>query len=216
VNVPTVNVPVGSAPAGNAPATSLAIGTGPVVNVPAGGGPVVSGPTLPGPTATGPIVTGPGPTSTGPAGTGPAGTGATGTGTAGTSGPAGPAPTAPTDAISLALDAVQQISLAAELSAAIPIQPVVHLSGNDVTLVALDPKLTAGVGIAVIFSPREESGTVLMTANRVLAPDTRTVAGAVFYPAAAAVTGNIFAQVQVVGNVIGAVSHVQPIWWSVM
>ena len=35
---------------------------------------------------------------------------------------------------------------------------------------------------------------MLMTANRVFAADTRTVAGAVFYPAFAAVTGNIFAQ----------------------
>jgi hypothetical protein len=33
-----------------------------------------------------------------------------------------------------------------------------------------------------------------MTANRVFASDTRTVAGALFYPAVAAVTGNIFAQ----------------------
>jgi hypothetical protein len=33
-----------------------------------------------------------------------------------------------------------------------------------------------------------------MTANRVFASDTRTVAGALFYPAVAAVTGNVFAQ----------------------
>jgi hypothetical protein len=107
---------------------------------------------------------------------------------------AGPtAPTAPTDAISLALDAIQKISLAAELAAAIQVQPVVHVSGNDVSLTVFDPN-TGGVGLAVAFSPNEESGTVLMTANRVSTADANSVAGAVFYPAAAAVTGNIFVQ----------------------
>ena len=43
-----------------------------------------------------------------------------GTGPGGTIGPTAPAPAAPTDAISLALDAVQQIALAAELSARHP------------------------------------------------------------------------------------------------
>jgi hypothetical protein len=121
-----------------------------------------------------------GPVGTGPVANPPAGT---------------PVPTVPVDVFSAALDAVQQISFAAELAAAITIQPVMHVSGNDVTLAAVDPNVAAGVGIAVIFSPRDASGAVLMTANRVFTADTRTVAGAVFYPATAAVTGNVFVQV---------------------
>lgn len=114
---------------------------------------------------------------------------------AGTADTTAPASTIPIDVFSAALETVQQISLAAELAAAITIQPVMHVSGNDVTLAAVDPNIASGVGIAVIFSPRDASGTVLMTANRVFTADIRTVAGAVFYPAIAAVTGNVFVQI---------------------
>ena len=47
----------------------------------------------------------------------------------------------------------------------------------------------------VVLSPRDESGTVLLTANRVITADTRTIAAGVLFPAAEAVTGNIFVQV---------------------
>jgi hypothetical protein len=165
----------GGGTAGNAPAASLAVGTGPV-----GTGPIGTGPVGTGPVGTGPVVTGPG----------------------GTTGPTAPAPTAPTDALARALDALQQISLAAELSLGDQIQPVVHICGNDVSLAPVaDQQSADGPGIAVIFSPKEASGTVLITANRVLTGDARAVAGAVWYPAIAAVTGNVFAQTG--GDVFG-------------
>jgi hypothetical protein len=50
------------------------------------------------------------------------------------------------------------------------------------------------VGIAVVLSPGAGGGTVLMTANRVVTPDTRTEAAAIMFPTVAAVTGNVFQQ----------------------
>jgi Family of unknown function (DUF6519) len=134
----------------------------------------------------------PGGGTAGPVVTAPVGTGPVGTGPGGTTSPTAPAPT---DALSRALDALQQISLAAELSLVDQIHPVVHLCGNDVSLAPVaDQQSADGPGIAVIFPQGEDSATVLMTANRVLTGDARAVAGAVWYPAIAAVTGNIFAQ----------------------
>jgi len=66
-----------------------------------------------------------------------------------------------------------------------------------VSLASIEANATTtvpGIGIAVVLSPRDESGTVLLTANRVLTADARTIAAALLYPAVAAVTGNAFVQ----------------------
>jgi hypothetical protein len=96
----------------------------------------------------------------------------------------------PTFAASLTL--VQDVAVAAEV-AGTKLTPVLHIAGNDVALAATGA--APGVGVAVVLSPRDNlGGTVLMTANRVVTADARTEAGAILYPAVAAVTGNVFLQ----------------------
>jgi hypothetical protein len=90
-----------------------------------------------------------------------------------------------------ALNQVRDMSIAAEL-AGVTLLPILHLSGNDVALIAT--QTTPGVGIAVVLSPGAGGGTVLMTANRVVTADTRTEAAAILFPTVAAVTGNVFLQ----------------------
>lgn len=115
-------------------------------------------------------------------------TAAPATGTA----PAAPAAAPAIDAnLNTALNQVRDMSIAAEL-AGVTLLPVLHLSGNDVALIAT--QTTPGVGIAVVLSPGGGGGTVLMTANRVVTPDTRTEAAAILFPTVAAVTGNVFLQ----------------------
>ena len=41
------------------------------------------------------------------------------------------------------------------------------------------------------MSPRDDVGMVLLTANRVICPDSRTSAATLFFPTEAAVTGNV-------------------------
>ena len=93
--------------------------------------------------------------------------------------------------LNMALNQVRDMSIAAEL-AGVTLTPVLHLTGNDVALIAT--QTTPGVGIAVVLSPGTGGGTVLMTANRVVTADTRTEAAAILFPTVAAVTGNVFLQ----------------------
>jgi hypothetical protein len=97
------------------------------------------------------------------------------------------------DQIVESLGTVQEIALAAELAAK-EMTPVLHISGNDVTLVSTEAAAMPGIGIAVVLSPNDQTGTVVMAANRVLTADVRTIAAATLFPAAAAVTGNTFMQ----------------------
>jgi hypothetical protein len=91
-----------------------------------------------------------------------------------------------------ALDMVRDTSIAAEI-AGTRLAPVLHIAGNDVSLIATGT--TPGVGIAVVLAPRDDAtGMVLMTANRVVTADTRTEAAAILFPVVAAVTGNVFLQ----------------------
>jgi len=146
--------------------------------------------------------------------------------------PAAAAPGIPSDlteTIKASLANLQEIAISAEVADTV-VPPVLHISGNDVSLAAVDAKLMPGVGIATVFSPRDESGTVLLTGNRVVTADVRTSAGAVLFPTAAAVTGNMFMQtgdaraqaaafvslseftapVEVIGNVIVTTSLIVP------
>jgi hypothetical protein len=103
------------------------------------------------------------------------------------------------DTLVKSLDVVREISLAAAAAGA-ALAPILHISGNDVGLASAGLVLAdgspalPGIGIAVVLSPRDESGTVLLTANRVLTADPQTRAAALLYPAAAAVTGNVLMQ----------------------
>jgi hypothetical protein len=138
------------------------------------------------------------------------------------------------DKIKVSLATLQGIAIAAEMSDTV-VPPVLHISGNDVSLAAVDATLAPGIGIAAIFSPRDENGTVLLCANRVLTADPRTTAAAVLFPTAEAVTGNVFMQptgegakertqspafvslaeasvpVEVMGNVIVVASFILPV-----
>ena len=97
-----------------------------------------------------------------------------------------------------ALNLVRDVSIAAEIVATTLI-PVLHVAGNDVTLVATGT--TPGIGIAVVLSPRDDSyGVVLMTANRVVTADARTEAAALLFPTTAAVTGNVLLQTGATGD----------------
>jgi hypothetical protein len=89
------------------------------------------------------------------------------------------------------LQAVREISIAAEVAGHLQ-TAVLHLSGNDVTLTTT--ATTPGIGIGIVFSPRDEAGTVLLTANRVTTPNLGTTAAAILFPTIAAVTGNVFIQ----------------------
>jgi hypothetical protein len=112
-------------------------------------------------------------------------------GAATTSGAAAAAPVHQTVTINQALQSIRDVSVAAEI-VGFTQTPVLHLSGNDITLASTAG--TPGIGIGIVFSPRDESGTVLLTANRVTTPDVGTSAAAVLFPAVATVTGNAFIQ----------------------
>jgi len=120
--------------------------------------------------------------------------------------PAGTAPAAAAPVAAAAettmqsLQMVNEISIAAEVAGYIQ-TPVLHIAGNDVTLASTGT--TPGVGIGIVFSPRDESGTVLLTANRVTTQDTGTAAAAILFPTIAAVTGNVLIQT---GSTTGTVA----------
>jgi hypothetical protein len=99
--------------------------------------------------------------------------------------------TADTRAMQQALILVQNVGIDAEIVGYTQ-RPVLHIAGNDITLVATGT--TPGIGIGVVFSPRDEAGTLLLTANRVMTADSQTVAAGVLFPAVAAVTGNVLIQ----------------------
>ena len=68
---------------------------------------------------------------------------------------------------------------------------VLHLEHNDIDLVATPPNSRQGIGIAIVRSPEDDTSMLLMTANRVVAPDLRTLGGALFFVTMATVTGNL-------------------------
>ncbi len=90
-----------------------------------------------------------------------------------------------------ALNAVRDVSLASEI-AGVTLKPVLHLAGNDVTLIPTQG--TPGVGIGIVFAARKDAGTVLLSANRVITADVKTEAAGILFPTVAAVTGNVFMQ----------------------
>jgi hypothetical protein len=133
------------------------------------------------------------------------------TGSAGTTGtisstapPASILPAGASDAIIKALAITQQIAINSAVASQ-SLEPVLHISGNDVGLASVPTGLSVPpVGISIVTSLKENPATVLLTANRVLTADASTVAGSILSPAAAAVTGNMFMQPQTLKSTVPA------------
>jgi len=87
---------------------------------------------------------------------------------------------------------VAHLETIAAIAAAVvpPEMSVLHVENNDIVLVNTDPKSTAGTGIAILRSPNDRS-MVLMTSNRVVCGDNRTMGGTLFFVTMATVTGNL-------------------------
>jgi hypothetical protein len=80
------------------------------------------------------------------------------------------------------------------VSAAAVIQPVtavLHVENNDIVLVNTDAKAQPGTGIAILRSPADDPSMVLMSSNRVICGDNRTLGGTLFFVTMATVTGNM-------------------------
>ena len=93
--------------------------------------------------------------------------------------------------LSAALDTISAVGVAVELGATVLV-PVLELRDNDVVLAPTGG--APGIGIGVLFSPRDDISTVMLTSNRVLTPDINTTAAALLFPNVTAVTGNVFLQ----------------------
>jgi hypothetical protein len=91
---------------------------------------------------------------------------------------------------STAFDKLNAIAVAAELLQR-DLTPALRLEDNEVTLSATST--TPWVGIAAVLSA-DEPGSAIVSGNRVVTPDTATVACAVMLPLSAVVTGNLFVQ----------------------
>lgn len=70
---------------------------------------------------------------------------------------------------------------------------VLHIEGNDIVLANTDAKAKAGVGIAIVRAPEDDPSMVLMSHNRVICGDSRTLGGTLIFTTMATVTGNMMA-----------------------
>jgi hypothetical protein len=68
---------------------------------------------------------------------------------------------------------------------------VLHIENNDIALVNTDAKDKPGTGIAILRSPNDDPSMVLMTSNRVICGDNRTLGGTLLFVTMATVTGNM-------------------------
>ena len=102
------------------------------------------------------------------------------------------ASTAETTPASADFETIKAISVAVELTEA-ALTPALRIEDNEITLTA--GATPPSLGIDVILS-RREPGTVIVSGNRVVAPDSSTVACGLLLPAAAVVTGNLLMQLR--------------------
>ena len=72
-----------------------------------------------------------------------------------------------------------------------PVTAVLHVENNDIALVNTEAKAQPGTGIAILRSPSDDQSMVLMTSNRVICGDNRTMGGTLFFVTMATVTGNM-------------------------
>ena len=106
-----------------------------------------------------------------------------------------PASAAQADAAYLAaVDHLNSLSVTAEATSFIPVSPALHIQDNDVVLASVEGKAAAGIGIAVLLSPKDEVGMVLLSGNRVVCADTATAAVGVLFPAFLTVSANMLVQ----------------------
>jgi hypothetical protein len=73
-----------------------------------------------------------------------------------------------------------------------PVIAVLHIENNDITLLKMGPNAIPGVGVAVLRSPQDDTSMIVMTGNRIVCADVRSLAAALFFPTLATVTGNMF------------------------
>ena len=85
---------------------------------------------------------------------------------------------------------VDRVAVAVQLEAR-RVTAVLHIENNDIALVKTAANSLAGVGIAVLRSPQDDESTIVMTGNRVVCADARTIAASLWFPTLATVTGNI-------------------------
>lgn len=145
---------------------------------------------------------------------------------------AGPAAASADHAVfNTALGALDTIAVAAQL-VNFALDPVLHIRDNHISLISPGGKLAPGIGVGVLFSLDSGAGAVLLNGNRVVTPDSSTVAGFLWFPRYAAVNANLFLQppaartnvpapafvligarvgrFEVVGNVIRGSAVIQP------
>ncbi len=103
-----------------------------------------------------------------------------------------------------ALDQVNILSLAAEVAPAVASTAALHLQDNDITLLSAGPNAAPGVGVGVLFSPKDAGAMLQLNGNRILCQDTRTCAAAALFPGFATVTGNLLLQPAGIPGVAGS------------
>jgi hypothetical protein len=75
--------------------------------------------------------------------------------------------------------------------AAQPVTAVLHVENNDITLVNTGADDKPGTGIAIVRAPGDDPSMVLMSGNRVICGDNRTLGGTLMFATMATVTGNM-------------------------
>jgi hypothetical protein len=68
---------------------------------------------------------------------------------------------------------------------------VLHIENNDISLANTAANAIPGTGIAILRSPDDDPSMVLMSGNRVVCGDNRTLGGSLLFPTMATVTGNM-------------------------
>jgi hypothetical protein len=99
---------------------------------------------------------------------------------------------------------VNRVAVAAQLAAR-RLTAVLHIENNDIVLVKTAANAAAGVGIAVVRSPQDDESMIVMTGNRVVCADARTIAATLWFPTLATVTGNMLIHPQANPSAVGTV-----------
>jgi hypothetical protein len=72
-----------------------------------------------------------------------------------------------------------------------PVTAVLRVENNDIVLVNTDAKAQPGTGVAILRSPSDDRSMLLMSSNRVMCGDNRTLGGSLWFVTMATVTGNM-------------------------
>ena len=99
---------------------------------------------------------------------------------------------------------VGRVAIAVQLEAR-RVTAVLRIENNDIVLVKTAANAAAGVGIAVLRSPQDDESMIVMTGNRVVCADARTMAASLWFSTLASVTGNMLLHPQANPSAVGAV-----------